>query len=781
LIARDFLKHLTPHSIFPQKKFDRVKPRGHTGSQLINLDHQAIMYTPDTPLLLDSRHAPRQSATVDIETVRAQARLLETRKEFVEAARCWQTFLEQHPEHAEAANELGDVFIRMERFEDGLRWFERALKIRPGLKAAKINAGIALRQLKRFEEAVAIFREVLASTPDEATVCLNLGLALRALQRHDEALDWLRKASDLRPGDAESARELGDVLTVLKRNEEAIAAYQHAVALQPDGIPVLLSFGERLQEARRFEEAAAAFRKVADLDPNHCNGWLSLGAALLGLHQYADSLAAFRRALALEPGSAVGYCNMSLALMGLDRIEEAIEACRKTLFIEAGSPVASFNLACALLTLGRFREGWEAYDYRFIMGGNKWLRPEAHAAPWTGEPLAGKSILVLGEQGNGDHIQFSRYLPALNDLGASASYVAPDRLHRLFRTLGASITLLSEVPKDVNFDFQCPLMSLPGRFDRLDLPIPNRPYLKAEAERVAKWRDSIGDHGFLVGVAWRGNRYPNGDGFRSFRLDALRPLAALPGVRLVSLQLQEGKEEIDKLPTDMHIELPSPDFDAGPDGFLDTAAVLALMDLVISCDTSIAHLAGALGRRLWIALNRTPEWRWQRQRTDTVWYPTARLFRQETNGDWDRVFAMMTDELAQLLQVKSGVSQDRALDSRKPAPCVEVSWGDLLDKIAILEVQSKHSASLDSSAAMARELKRLKSAAVDIEAISVVVDAKRTVLRTINEKLWNLKAAMRLCESRNRFDAGFLQIARETQALEDTRARIRKEIDDAIG
>jgi hypothetical protein len=146
----------------------------------------------------------------------------------------------------------------------------------------------------------------------------------------------------------------------------------------------------------------------------------------------------------------------------------------------------------------------------------------------------------------------------------------------------------------------------------------------------------------------------------------------------------------------------------GPDGFLDTAAVLAVMDLVISCDTSIAYLAGALVRRLWIALNRTPEWRWQRQRTDTVWYPTARLFRQETNGDWDMVFALMTDELVQLLQAQSGVSQDRALVSRKPAPRVEVSWGDFLDRIAILEVKSGHSATLDASATLARELKRLQ-------------------------------------------------------------------------
>jgi hypothetical protein len=467
--------------------------------------------------------------------------------------------------------------------------------------------------------------------------------------------------------------------------------------------------------------------------------------------------------------------------MGLDRMEEAIEACRKALFIEAGSPVASFNLGCALLTQANFREGWELYDYRFVMGGDKWLRPEARAAPWTGEPLAGKSILVIGEQGNGDLIQFSRYLPALNDLGASVAYLAPNRLHQLFRTLGASITLLSEVPKDVHFDFQCPLMSLPGRFDRLGLPIPNQPYLEAEPERVAKWRDSIGDHGFLVGVAWRGNRYPEGDGFRSFRLDALRPLAALPNVRLVSLQLNEGKEEIEKLPSDMHIEVPGPDFDAGPDGFLDSAAVLALMDLVISCDTSIAHLAGALGRRVWIALNRTPEWRWQRQRPDTVWYPTARLFRQETNGDWDGVFSRMRNELLQLLQTRKAVSPKRASVSRKPAPRVELSWGDLLDRIAMLEVKSKRRPNPDASGALSCELQSLKSIEADIEPISATVDTQRAALRTINEKLWDLKETMRLCEMENRFDARFIQIVRESQALEDERIRIKQEIDNVIG
>jgi tetratricopeptide (TPR) repeat protein len=540
---------------------------------------------------------------------------------------------------------------------------------------AKSSADIAQRELERLDEAVARSHEQLASTPDDAAACFKLGLSLRALKRDDEAANWFRRACDLRPDHAGSARELGDALAMLKRNEEAIAAYRHALSLQPDSIPTLLRLGERLQECGQFAEAAETFAKVVELDPNHAIGWFHAGGALLGARRYAEALAAVERTIALEPGSAPAHCNLGLALMGLDRLEEALKAFRKVLLIEAGSPVATFNLACALLALGNFRDGWEAYDYRFVMGGNKWLRPEAHAAPWVDETLAGKSILVLGEQGNGDHIQFSRYATALSDLGASVSYLAPERLHRLFSTLRGSVTLLSEIPPDARFDFQCPLISLPGRFERQSLPIPTRvPYLAPEPERVARWQRRTGAHGFRVGIIWRGNRHPNGDGMRSFPLAALRALAALPGVRLISLQLKDGLEELENLPADMRVELLDADFDAGEDAFLDSAAVMEVVDLVISCDTSMAHLAGALGRPVWIALNHIPEWRWQRRGSESVWYPTARLFRQEAHGDWDGVFSRMAAELAQLLQ--AGASSFAArLDHLPPAPGARAGVG----------------------------------------------------------------------------------------------------------
>ena len=715
-------------------------------------------------------------SSADIESIRARAHLLQKSKNFEAAAQAWRQIIERHPEDAEAMNELGSVFSNTGRFEEGLHWIRRALEIRPDLISAKANAGVALRHLSRFEEAVSSFKDVIASTPDDAIACFNLGVSLHSLQRQEEALKWLQRASDLWPDHGDSAHELGNVLQKLKRNEEAISAYRRAISLKPGCIAALLSLGGLLQEARQFEEASATFQKVVDIDPNHCNGWLSLGAALLGTRRHAESLAAFRRALAIQPGSVVAYCNMSLALMGLERFEEAIDACRKALFIEPGSPVATFNLGCVLLTLGNFREGWEAYEYRYAIHGKKWLCEEAHAAPWTGETLQGKSIVILGEQGNGDQIQFARYLPELSDLGASVSYLVPARLHRLFGTLRGSINLLSEIAQNSRFDFQCPLMSLPGLFDRLGLPIPTTtPYLAAEPERVARWKSHIGDHGFRVGIVWQGNRYPDGD-VRSYQLDALRPLAAIPGVRLISLQINEGTEQLRALPTDMHVESLGPDFDMGQDAFLDAAAVLEVVDLLVTCDTSMVHLAGALHRTLWVALNDAPEWRWQRQRTDNIWYPTARLFRPEAKGDWDGVFSRMREALGELLENKATSSRNDVPAPPKSPPHVEVSWGELLDKITILEIKAERFTSPASVAHVRRELEHLKSVLAGLAPLPSDVETKRDSLRATNEKLWDIENAIRACEAEQRFDAHFIELARTIYALNDERARIKQEI-----
>ena len=602
--------------------------------------------------LPDGSQAGGEETPSPIDSVRTRASLLEESKDYVAVARVWQEFVRRHPQDAEAVNELGIALVCAGRYEEGVTCFGQALTIRPDLISATTNAGVALRHLNKIQEAISRFQEVVEATPDDAIACYNLGTTLHLAGQYDPALVWLQKAAELCPSHGESALELGKVLGKLKRNEEAIRAYRRAISLAPDCTAALLNLAVLLQETEQLDEAVILLQRVVALRPDECDGWLRLGAALRGARRHADSLAAYRRALAIQPGSGVAYCNMSLALLALGRFDEAIEACKKAISIEP-SPVATFNMGTMLLRLGNFRDGWQAYNYRYAMSGEKWLRDEAHAAPWTGEALPGKSILILGEQGNGDHIQFARYLPALSDLGACVFYLAPERLHRLFHTLGGSLTLLSEIPQNSRFDFQCPLMHLPGVFETLDLPLPNNtPYLAAEPGRVTQWRSRIGDHGFRVGIVWQGNRNDSND-VRSYPLAALRPLAAIPGVRLLSLQINGGTEQLDYLPADMRVESLGPDFDNGEDGFLDTAAVIEVVDLVVSCDTSAVHLAGALGRPVWIALGDTPEWRWQLHRSDSIWYPTATLFRQNARGDWDGVFSRIADALSKLLETKT--------------------------------------------------------------------------------------------------------------------------------
>jgi len=704
--------------------------------------------------------------------------LLKERGDDKAAVRLWQQFVEANPRDAEALNELGAALFRDGQTEEAIRQFRHAITIRKDFTSAKMNLGVALRQLGHLDEAISLFKAVLAAAPDNPLVCFNLGAVLASQQQNEKALSWLQRASDLSPGDADCAVELGKVLKALKRGDDAIDAYRRAVSLNPKSVEALIDLGGLLQEARQFDEAIERFQKVVELDPSHENGWIGLAGGYLEKRQYAEALAAFRRVLALQPGSVVAHCNMSLALAGLGRIDEAIEACRKAICIEPGSAVPTFNMGTLLLSQGRYREGWQAYNYRFPMGGEKWLKEDARAAPWMGEALAGKSILILGEQGNGDHIQFVRYLPALSDLGAQVTYVAPARLHRLLRTLHGSITLVSEAPKDSVFDYQCPLINLPGVFEELGMPVPNEPYLHAEPERVERWKERIGDHGFKIGVFWQGNTYKQ-DYRRSFPLGLLAPMAAMPDVRLISLQIANGSEQLDKLPAGMTVERLGPDFDSGEDGFLDAAAVIETMDLIVSCDTSIVHLAGALGKRVWIALNDAAEWRWRREGDDTVWYPTARLFRQEATGDWDGVFRKMTTALPELLNGDSALSAPTAsavVTVPDTLPAVSVSWGEFLDKMTILEIKAERITSPESRANVRRELDHLRSALLSLAPLPGGVEDKRQSLRGINEKLWDVEDAIRACEHDQCFDGSFVALARKIYALNDERASLKRQI-----
>ena len=383
------------------------------------------------------------------------------------------------------------------------------------------------------------------------------------------------------------------------------------------------------------------------------------GIALKATGRLTEALGSFIRSSVLN-GTAHSHINIGIVLKILGRHREAAASFDRALTLDPTDSAARFALAFLYLSLGEFALGWPLYEARFDVPAFGNPRRRFDVPRWHGsEPLAGRALLVHAEQGLGDVMQFCRYLPLLAAQGATIVFEVMPSLKALLRTLPGAMHIIGRGEPIPAVDYYCPLLSLPHALNtRVDTIPAQVPYLAAEPERVARWQERLRTlRGLRVGLAWQGN--PKAEEFvwargRSLPLAALESLAQLPGVSLVSLQKGPGCEQLARVPfADRIVELGS-DLDAGPDAFLDTAAVMASLDLVVSCDTAIVHLAGALGRPVWTALSLSPEWRWLLARNDSPWYPTMRLFRQSTDGDWGAVVTALARALAPLAAQRAG-------------------------------------------------------------------------------------------------------------------------------
>lgn len=430
---------------------------------------------------------------------------------------------------------------------------------------------------------------------------------------------------------------------------EAESIYSELLAQDPGHLGTRINRALVLQKLKRDAEALLEYEGILALKPEALIALVNRALILHDLRRFDEALVGIDKALVLQPNEPRLHFNRANALTELCRFEEALLAFDKAVQLQPDFAGAVRNRGILKLLLGRFDEGWVDYERRRPADRSQQMLPGLDAPFWSGESLEGKTILVTDATGMGDAIHFCRYLPMLAARGAIVSFLGNTKLYRLFAALQSTVHLLPSVQADARFDFQCKLLSLPYRFNTALETIPAPiPYLRAEDERIARWAERIGMHGFRVGICWKGNPSRTIDAGRSMPLRGFYPLAQVPGVRLISLQKRFGLEELEGLPTDMHVETLGDDFDEGSDAFLDTAGAVQSLDLVISSDTSLAHLAGALGRPIWIGLKQVPEWRWMLGRGDTPWYPQARLFRQHRQDDWAPVFAEMRDALAGL-------------------------------------------------------------------------------------------------------------------------------------
>jgi len=556
----------------------------------------------------------------------------------------YQNCLRTEPAFAAAWTNLGNALLAAGRADEAVAAHRRAIALEPGLAEAHCNLGQALHAQGRFAEATAALTQAVALKPTLAEAHNSLGNTLGSQGRPEDAIAAYRRALEVRPNYSDAWYNLGNLLLAQGRPEEAEKAYGHAVALAPNPAEALVKRGQALRELGRTDEALAACGKAVALRPDFALAHTNLGKILQASQRWGEAIAAHRRATALQGDLAEAWSNLGNSLVALNRLEEALQAYEEGMRRLPGSAELGYNVSLIRLLRGDLPAAWEGYELRWRLKSLR-PRPVQDRPAWDGrETLAGRSIVAYTEQGSGDTLQFARYLPLLAERGARVHAVVQKSLQALVGRIQGVLSVTTAEQPWPECDFHCPLLSLPRAFGTTLASIPAvGPYVTARSDKreaAVGWLASVSFP--KVGVVWSGNPSHPNDRNRSLPLAALRPVLAATLPQWVSLQKELRPGERETLGA-----IGAVDLSGRLEDFDDTAGVLAGLDLVLTVDTAVAHLAGAMGIPTWILLPYAPDWRWLLEREDSPWYPTARLFRQTEPGSWDGVLVRLTAELAQ--------------------------------------------------------------------------------------------------------------------------------------
>jgi tetratricopeptide (TPR) repeat protein len=494
-----------------------------------------------------------------------------------------------------------------------------------------------------FDKAERLCNAVLRHHRDNFDALHVLGQIHCRRGRLDTALALIQAALKADLGRADGFSSLGLVFHSLRRFRDALTSYDEGLRIAPDNAELLNRRGVALLELRRPGEALDCFDRIIAADPGHFDALGNRGNALIKLNRPAEALDAYDRGLLITPENAQLLTNRAVALRRLDRPHEAAMSASKALVNKPNFAEAQFVESVARLTLGDFSAGWRGYESRWAVGLLASQRRSFTAPLWLGkEPLDGKTILLHAEQGSGDTIQFVRFAPLVAARGATVILEVQRELARLLSPMPGIAVVVARGQQLPSFDFHCPLLSLPLAFATEPATIPaDIPYIAPADGEVTLWRERLPQRRPLIGLAWSGASSHDNDLNRSMRLAALAPLFDMPDIAFVSLQRDVREEDAVLLQDCENVHRIGAEFR----DFADTAAVIKVLDAVISVDTAVAHLAGAMGKPLFLMLHFAADFRWLRERRDSPWYPTARLFRQPEFGDWDSVIGAVSKEL----------------------------------------------------------------------------------------------------------------------------------------
>jgi tetratricopeptide (TPR) repeat protein len=580
---------------------------------------------------------------------------------YLEAQLSCRQGLEKNPDHPEILHLMALVCFNAKQFDDAVEWACRAISKEPKPPYLTTLGTILLNQGRR-EEAIKTFEKAVDLKPDDADLWKNLGIALVELERPTDAILIFQHAMKLNPHHWDAANNVALLLYQLERLGEALVYFNLCNALQPNHAPTLQMRALTLHGLQRFEEALTDNGRALELDPTNADTSNNAGLALQSLRRNEEALSWFDRAFELRPSFVETLNNKAWSLVELRRLDEAFAVYHRAKAIDPSQVATDWNLALLHMLTGSFEAGWAGRETRWKVKGLPVTSLNVSKPTWLGdEPIAGKTILLYTDEGLGDAIQFSRYVPMVAARGARVILLVEDAIYPLLSGLTGVLQCARKSAGTVPaFDFHCPLSSLPLVFGtKVDtIPVEKFYLPRPAAHRVQVWEDRLGPHHRLrVGLVWSGNPKHKNDRNRSIPLRTLFRILDV-GATFVSLQKEARHDDQASLLERSDIV----DLSAHLADFADTAALVACLDLVITVDTSVAHLAGALGCPTWILLPYTPDYRWLLDRDDSPWYPTARLYRQTETREYESVLDRVRAELVELISAGTPLRGDEVIE-----------------------------------------------------------------------------------------------------------------------
>ena len=565
--------------------------------------------------------------------------------EFEAALLSYDRAIKVKPDYSAAYCNRAVLLGLMHRLPEALQSYDRAIAIDPNDVLARCNRGILLSGLGRKDEALASFNAAIAAQANYFPALFGRGALLQESKQWHAALETYDLAIACNADDALTFYNRGNVLKALQRLQAALASYKQAISVSSGFFEAYEACADVLQGLARLPEALANIDQAIRINPTHASTFNNRGVILQRLGRFDEALESLNRSITLNANYADPYVNRGAVMQELGLLSDAIADYKQSIAIDEDFAEGHCNLALAYLKSGEFVDGWRKYEWRWRAKSNPAFKDKRDFEEplWLGSPqIAGKTILLYGEQGLGDSLQFCRYVEMVAKLGPNIILEVPESLVSLCLSLSGVAQIVAQGRSLPAFDIQCPLMSLPLAFGTTLSTIPSTiPYLRPELSKVAEWSDRLGTKlKPRIGLAWTGNKSSVAHRMRHFELASL--ISYLPNdFQYVCLQTdvdEAGLTTLAENPQILH-------FGDALKGFSNTAAVCECMDLIISVDTSIAHLSGALGKRTWLLLAFNSDWRWMIGREDTPWYPTMRLYRQKSRGGWAEVFSRVAREL----------------------------------------------------------------------------------------------------------------------------------------